>query len=116
MKEELLNQLVTFVLSLVGILSSYALAKLGNYLKAKQDKLITEKGIDNYTRALNIAKGMYYVLEDEFKDIEKSGLEKKVEMDNRLLKLIPELSQEELDSINKQIWNDVKENIINKLE
>lgn len=112
MKEQLLNQLVQFVIAVVGILSTFALAKLSQFLEAKKLEVANKKGIDNYNRALQIAKGMYLVLEEEFKDIAKSGIDKKTEMDNRLLQLIPELSQEELAAINKQIWSEFNDKVV----
>lgn len=112
MKAQLLNQLVNFILGVVGIVSTFALAKLSQYLEAKKNEVATKKGIDNYNRALQIAKGLYLVLEEEFKDIAKAGADKKTEMDKRLLELVPELTQQELDSINKQIWTEFNAKVV----
>lgn len=112
MKEQLMSQLVQFIISAVGILLTYALTKLGQFLNEKKQEVVAKKGVENYNRALNIARGMYYVLEDSFKDIAKAGEDKKAEMDARLLEVIPQLTQNELDAINKQIWNEFNEHIV----
>lgn len=113
MEEQLLNLLVNFILGVVGIVSTFVLAKLSQYLEAKKNEVATKKGIDNYNRALQIAKGLYFVLEEEFKDVAKAGLEKKAEMDKRLLQLVPALTQEELNAINKQICTEFNDKVVN---
>lgn len=112
MKEQLLNQLIQFVLSILGLLASYVLTILGQYLSEKKQKMSTEKDRERYNRALEVAKGIYLVLEDEFKDITKAGEEKKAQMEEKLLQLIPELTKEELDAINKQVWNEFNEKVV----
>lgn len=111
MKEQLLNELIKFILGAVGILFTFALAKLGQFLQANKDKAVAEKGASNFNRALEIAKGMYLVLEKEFDGITKAGEQKKAEMDAKLLQLIPELTQTEIDSINQLVWKEFNKNI-----
>jgi len=52
---------------------------------------------------------LYYVLKDEFKDLVKAGDTKRAEMGKRLLEIIPGLTQNELDAINKEVCNGVKQ-------
>lgn len=108
MKEQLITQLLQFILGAVGIISAYVLAKFAGFLQVNKDKVVAEKGASNYNWALSLAKGLYSVLESEFSSVEKAGAQKKVEMDARLLKVIPQLTQEELDSINKNVCDGVK--------
>ncbi|MFC0905257.1 hypothetical protein ACFHWD_11225 [Clostridium sp. MT-14] len=103
MKEQLLSLLVEFILGIVGIIGGYVLKKISDVVKEQRESFIARKGMDNYNHALTVAKGMYYVLEDEFSSVQKSGDIKKSEMDKRLLQLLPCLTQDELNAINKQV-------------
>ena len=115
MKEQLMSQLVQFLLGVIGLVATYVLGLLGSYLNAKKQQVVIKQGADNYNRALSIARGLYLVLEDEYKDIEKAGLDKKDEMDDRLIQVIPSLTKAELDSINKTICDEFKKDIVDTL-
>lgn len=108
MREQLLSVLVQFILGIVGIIAAYVLKKVSDALELQKQSIVAKKGADNYKHAISIAKGMYYVLEEEFSSIKKAGKKKKDEMEKRLLQVIPGLTQNELDSINKEICNSVE--------
>lgn len=115
MKEQLLGILLEFILGVVGIIGGYVLKKISDVIEEQRRSFIARKDMDNYNHALTLAKGMYYVLEDEFNSKRKSGDIKKSEMDKRLLQLLPDLTQEELDAINKQVCSDTNSEIKEKL-
>ncbi|WP_368488419.1 hypothetical protein [Clostridium sp. BJN0013] len=109
MREQLLSILVQFILGVVGIIAAYVLKKISDALELQKQSTIAKKGAYNYNHALSIAKGMYYVLEEEFSSVKKAGKKKKDEMEKRLLQVIPGLTQNELDSINKEVCNSVEQ-------
>lgn len=109
MREQLLNVLVQFILGIVGIIAAYVLKKISGALELQKEFIVAKKATYNYNHALSIAKGMYYVLEEEFGSVKNAGKRKKDEMEKRLLEVIPGLTQNELDCINKQIYNNVKQ-------
>lgn len=108
MKEQVLSILIQLILGVVGIIAGYVLKKISNALELQKQSSIAKKGAYNYKHALNMAKGLYYVLEDEFSSLKKSGNNKKSEMEKRLLEVIPSLTQNELDAINKEVCCVVK--------
>lgn len=105
MKEQLLSLLVEFILGVAGIIGSYVLKKVSDVVEEQRQSLIARKGMDDYNHALIVARGMYYVLEGEFSSVKKSGDTKRSEMNKRLLQISPNLTQDELDAINKQVCN-----------
>lgn len=115
MKEQLTNELVQFVISILGIVATYLLMIAQNYIREMKVQLLEKGKADQFNRALQIARGMYFALEDEFKSVEKAGLDKKAEMEKRLLEVIPGLSQVELDSINKQIWVEFNDKVVKEV-
>ena len=108
MKEQILALVFKSLMTLLAGILSIAVP----YLIAKFKAYIDEKGkAVQFNRALSIARGMYFGLEDEFSGIEKAGQIKKEEMDRRLLELFPSLTQIELDAINKDICNTIDDGI-----
>ena len=63
----------------------------------------TKISAEEYNKALKVAVGIWKVLEDEFKDQHGMGEVKKQKMEEQLRKLFPNLTQEELDAINKSV-------------
>lgn len=104
MKEQIMTLLFKSFMTLLGAILSITIP----YCISKFKAYIEEKGKTvQYNRALGIARGMYFGLEDEFKDIEKSGEIKKEEMNSRLLKIFPNLTEVELEAINRDICHTV---------
>lgn len=93
--------LITALLSVLGVF-------VINWIAKSKDYVISKIGQTNYDKAMIIAKGLYYLLEEQFASVEKSGVQKKAQMENYLLQLFPSLTQIELDSINKTVCEEVK--------
>ena len=91
----------------LGIVGAFVLKKVADTIEVQKQALAAKKNADNYNRALSVAKGLYYVLEEEFKSLAKAGDAKRAEMEKRLLQIIPGLTQSELDAINKEVCNGV---------
>jgi hypothetical protein len=95
---EIVVLLATALAGLLGTLLSFGLKRLEEYLKVKLSK-------ETYEHALEVAKGVYVYLEDKYGDaVESMGITKKQEMEAMLLDKFPSLTQLELDSINKAVW------------
>lgn len=93
--------LITALLSVLGVF-------VINWIAKSKDYVISKIGQTNYDKAILIAKGLYYLLEEQFASVEKSGVQKKAQMENYLLQLFPSLTQIELDAINKTVCAEVK--------
>lgn len=102
--EPFLNQIVSVVISIIGIVGVNLLLKLKNWVSAKM-------GATEFNKAKDVAEGLWYVIEDKY-DVSGMGEQKKVEMEAKLLEMFPNLSKTELDSINKI----VHENIANRVK
>lgn len=108
----LLGYLVKFVLSVLGLVGTFVLGKLSLYLDEKKKATVVAKGATAYNHALSVAQGLYLVLDKEFAGIEKAGLDKKVEMEKRLLEIFPSISATELESINQAVHQELKDKIL----
>jgi hypothetical protein len=101
------NQLITIilngVLSILGALASYAVTVGIAYLKKKKESLVKQIGVEQYNKCYNIAKDVYYIVEQQFKFIPQAGEQKKKEFDNLLIKKIPGISQEEINHFREAI-------------
>jgi len=111
----LLGYLVKFVLSVLGLVGTFVLGKLSLYLDEKKKATVVAKGATAYNHALSVAQGLYLVLDKEFAGIEKAGLDKKVEMEKRLLEIFPSISATELESINQAVHQELKDKILTPL-
>jgi hypothetical protein len=83
------------VISILGILVTFAVAELTKYLVMKKKALIDKMGVEQYSFYQNLAESVYYAVEQEFKNL--PGSEKKSEFDKRLISKIPGLTQDDLD-------------------
>ena len=89
--------LLQLIGAILGVIAVQVVAKAKTWVVAKV-------GQTTYNRAVEVAKGLYVLLEDEMNDLKKAGDEKRKEMEKRLLEQFPTLTQTELDSINKTVW------------
>jgi len=112
MGNDLLTLLMKFVLGALGIVGTYALARLTIFLDAKKSEAVSKDGAVAYNHAIEVAKGLYLVLESEFDGILQAGSDKKDEMEKRLLEIFPQLTQAELDAINKTVSKELNDKIL----
>ena len=100
----LLINLVTLILSIIGIIIVGLLNKFKVWVAAKI-------GTETYNRAREVAIGLYNLLEDEFQGMANAGAEKRAKMEQLLLEQFPTLTQTELDAINKEVCTALKAEI-----
>lgn len=97
----LLTNLVTIIISIIGIVVVGLLNNFKAWIAAKL-------GTETYNRAREVAIGLYNLLEDEFQGMLNAGAEKRAKMNELLLAQFPTLTQTELDAINKEVCAAIK--------
>lgn len=100
----LLTNLVTIIISIIGIVIVGLLNNFKAWIAAKL-------GTETYNRAREVAIGLYNLLEDEFQGMLNAGAEKRAKMNQLLLAQFPTLTQTELDAINKEVCAAIKAEI-----
>lgn len=113
MSEQILNILVQAVLSILGVLASYLATVAIAYINKKKQAVIQQIGVDKYNETYNMAKSIYFILEQQFKFIPQAGELKKQEFDKLLLEKIPGLTQEEIDHFRESIAGQVNSQLTN---
>ena len=91
--------------NIVDLLLCIAVIALVKLLNKAKEYLVGKVGSTNYNHALEVAKGIYVQLEDEFSTFTKAGEQKRQLMNSKLKEIFPSLTQTELDSINKNVWS-----------
>lgn len=103
----IMDILVQAVLSILGVIVTYLVTVLLSYLSKKKEVLIKQLGAEQYNFTHNIAKSVFYGVEQQFKNIPVSGNDKRKIFDELLLKQIPSLSQDELDHFREAIVGEI---------
>lgn len=80
MSSTLINGVVDIViksiLSILGLTITYLIRIGVDYLNKKREQLIQKIGMEQYNKTYNIAKSIYFVVEQQFKFIPQSAEEK----------------------------------------
>ena len=101
---QLLEAITPLLLNLLIVLVSLVITAVISLLKKVRELIVNKVGTQNYNRDRDVAVGIYYLLEDDFKGVVNAGNEKRAIMEAKLLELFPTLTQIELDAINKEVW------------
>ncbi|GAA0723365.1 hypothetical protein GCM10008905_15910 [Clostridium malenominatum] len=107
LQNNIMDILIQGILSILGVLLSYLITMLVSYLTKKKEILIKQMGAQQYNTTYNIAKSIFYAVEQQFKFIPQAGEEKKKLFDELLLKQIPQLSKEELEHFREAIVGEI---------
>lgn len=107
--EAVLDLVLPELLKILGLILGSILLLILN--KVKQF-IIVKTSKEVYDHAIEVAKGIYNLLEDDFADVEKAGKLKLQEMNKLLLDKFPTLTETELKAINKYIWNYYNQQIL----
>ncbi|MDV3428480.1 MAG: hypothetical protein LIR50_15920 [Bacillota bacterium] len=109
------NQVVSIisggVLSIFGALASYGITVGVKYIDQKKQALIKQIGNDKYNANFNIAKNIYYEVEQQFRFIPDSGKQKADEFDKLLVKKIPGISQDDLTHFKEAICGKINSEV-----
>lgn len=106
-----MNIAVQAVLSILGVVATYLVAVVVSYVSKKREALIKQMGTEEYNTTYNIAKSIYYAVEQQFKLIPAAGEQKRKEFDNLLLEKIPTLTQAELDHFREAICGEINSKV-----
>lgn len=109
--ENIVNEILYALAAVLGT----ALATVVITMIVRVREWVIEKiGETRYKNALEVAQGLYILLEDKYNElgIVKAGEQKKQEMEKMLLEKFPKLSKVELDAINKTIWTSFNEVVL----
>lgn len=107
MENQIINIFVQAVLSILAVLVSYLTTIAVSYLNKKKEALIKQMGADQYNATYNIAKGIYFAVEQQFKTIPQCGQQKADIFNKVLLDKVPGLTQEELDHFREAIVGEI---------
>jgi hypothetical protein len=113
MENQIMSIFVQAVLTILGVLVSYLTTVAVSYLSKKKEALVKQMGTDQYNATYNIAKGLYFAIEQQFKFIPAAGEQKRKAFDDILLKKVPTLKQEDINHFREGIVGEIN-NQLNK--
>jgi hypothetical protein len=94
---------VQAVLAILGVLVSYLTTVAVSYLTKKKEALIKQMDADQYNITYNIAKSIFFAVEQQFKSIPSSGQQKADMFNNMLFNKVPGLTQDEIDHFREAV-------------
>ena len=107
MESQVINIFVQAVLAILGVLVSYLTTIAVSYLTKKKEALIKQMGADHYNLTYNIAKSIFFAVEQQFKLMPKSGKQKADMFNQMLLSKVPGLTQEEIEHFREAIVGEI---------
>lgn len=99
------------ILSILGVVATYLITIAVSYVTKKREALIKQMGTEQYNTTYNIAKSIYFAVEQQFKFIPAAGEQKRKAFDSALLVKIPGLTQGELDHFREAICGEINSQI-----
>lgn len=99
--------LVQVIFSILGLVSTYLIGIAALYLNKRKQALITQIGVDKYNSDSDIAKAIYFQVEQAFKFIPGAGDLKATMFDSLLLAKIPGLTQTEIDHFRESVVGEI---------
>lgn len=105
--------IIKAVLSILGLSITYLITISVAYLNKKREELIEKIGLEQYNRTYNIAKSIYFAVEQQFKFIPQSAEEKRKLFDEMLIRKIPNLKEEDLYHFREAIVGEINSQIYN---
>lgn len=115
MSSTLINGVVDIViksiLSILGLTITYLITIGVDYLNKKREEVIEKIGMEQYNKTYNIAKSIYFEVEQQFKFIPQSAEEKRKLFDEMLIKKIPNLKEEDLNHFREAIVGEINSQI-----
>lgn len=107
MENQVMSIFVQAVLVILGALLSYLTTVAVSYLSKKKEALINQMGADQYNITYNIAKSIFFAVEQQFKLIPNSGQQKADMFNKLLLNKVPGLTQDEIDHFREAVVGEV---------
>ncbi|EPY2273962.1 hypothetical protein ACXAUS_002849 [Clostridium sporogenes] len=107
-----ITQIITDALTnILGVVIIYLSTVAVQYFKQKRQALIKQMKNEQYNMYYNIAKSVFYAIEQEYRSMPKSGKEKAEKFNSMLMEKIPTLKQEDLDHFREAIVGEINTQI-----
>ena len=111
MSNEIVQIITDALTNILGVVIIYLSTVVVQYFKQKRQALIKQMGNDQYNMYYNIAKSVFYAVEQEYRFMPKSGKEKAERFNSLLMEKIPTLKQEDLDHFREAIVGEINTQI-----
>jgi len=111
--EEIMNEITpvlvnTVVIILTAVLS-YLSKKLIDFVKVKKLELEEKISDENYKYIYNVAKSVYFFVEQNFKGVDDVIEDKREMFEQQILSRIPSLTKEDIDHFRESIVGEINE-------
>ena len=104
---QILNIGVQATVSILSLAGKALVWVVANYISKKKEVLIGQIGANNYNSTYNIAKGVFYAVEQEFKFIPAAADLKRQLFDKLLLSKVSGLTQDEINHFREAICGEI---------
>ena len=104
---------VQAIITILGVLISVLVNAAVSYLNSKKQQLINTIGVEKYNANYEIAKSIFYMVEQQFKGQANVADEKRKMYDELILKRIPYLTQDEIDNFRESIVGKINSELKN---
>ncbi len=111
MNNQIMQIITDAIVNILGAVIIYLSTVVVKYFKEKRQALIKQMGNEQYNMHYNIAKSIFYAVEQEYRDVPKCGKEKADKFDKMLMEKIPTLNQEDLDHFREAIVGEINNQI-----
>ncbi|MCR1934009.1 phage holin family protein [Clostridium tepidum] len=111
MNNQIMHIITDAIINILGAVIIYLSAVIVKYFKEKRQALIKKMGNEQYNMHYNIAKSIFYAVEQEYKDVPKCSKEKAEKFDKMLMEKIPTLTQEDLNHFREAIVGEINSQI-----
>lgn len=103
MEQKLIEAIITGLTTILVALAGYLTAKAKVYIDAKTSLLEKQLGEEKTAAIKVIAQEIYYIVEQQYKNVPDMANAKRLLFDQMLLQRIPGLTQGELDHLRESI-------------
>lgn len=103
MEQKLIEAIMTGLTTILVALAGYLTTKAKTYLDTKTSLIETQLGQEKTTALKIIAQEVYYIVEQQYKNVPDMANAKRILFDQMLLQKIPGLTQAELDTLRESI-------------
>ncbi len=111
MNNQMMQIITDALTNILGVVIIYLSTVAVQYFKQKRQALIKQMRNEQYNMYHNIAKSVFYAIEQEYRFMPKSGEEKAEKFNSMLMEKIPTLKQEDLDHFREAIVGEINTQI-----
>lgn len=104
---------VEAIITILGVIVSLLANSAISYLNSKKQQLVQSIGIQKYNSNYELAKAIFFEVEQQFKDQLNAADEKRKAFDALILKKIPYLTQDEIDHFRESVVGEINNQLKN---